>query len=98
MLLKFMFLICTGAFLHPSFRKFKFKTKIETPHIRQGVLSQSITELQLSPLFNQPITVGILPSSLTTLYFGYKFNQLIEPYVLPQTLTILYFGNNSYFD
>ena len=43
MLIKFIFIICINAFLHPSFRK--FRSKIETQPIRQGVLSQSITEL-----------------------------------------------------
>lgn len=57
--------------------------------MNQGVLPESLIELNFCDDYDRSLEPNVLPKSLIKLKFGNKFNQKIQENVLPQSLTEL---------
>ncbi len=61
--------------------------------IKKGNLQNTLTHLELSPVFNQKLEPGIIPENVEYLSMGDCFNQIIEVGVIPKKVKTLIFGN-----
>ncbi|EFA77348.1 hypothetical protein PPL_12560 [Heterostelium album PN500] len=64
-------------------------------NLRPGIISNSVTKLNLGLFYDYALEPGVIPLSVKTLHLGFRFNKPLKPGDIPESVEELHFGESN---